>query len=281
MGEIINGKQISDDIRASIKLEVEQLKTEGIKPTLAVVLVGDNPASQVYVKHKKKACEYVGIRSVSHEVCSEITEQALLSLINDLNQDKTIHGILVQLPLPDHIDEDKVIMAIDPKKDVDGFHPMNVGNLSIGRDGFVSCTPAGIMVLLEQTGIDISGKKCTVIGRSNIVGKPISMLLTKANGTVTVCHSRTKNLEAECAAADILIAAIGKPKFVTKAFVKEGAVIIDVGINRTSDGKLCGDVDFDDCIDKASYITPVPKGVGPMTITMLLKNCLKAAKMLG
>lgn len=281
MGQIIDGRKISDEIREEIKIEVENVKASGVNPTLAVVLVGSNPASQVYVKHKKKACEHVGIRSVSHEVCSEITEEALLALIKDLNNDKTIHGILVQLPLPDHIDEDKVIMAIDPRKDVDGFHPMNVGNLSIGRDGFISCTPAGIMVLLEKTGIEISGKKCTVIGRSNIVGKPISMLLTKANGTVTVCHSRTKNLQEECAAADILIAAIGKPKFVTKAFVKEGAVIIDVGINRLEDGKLCGDVDFDDCIDKASYVTPVPKGVGPMTITMLLKNCLKAAKMLG
>nr|MDA3847491.1 bifunctional methylenetetrahydrofolate dehydrogenase/methenyltetrahydrofolate cyclohydrolase FolD [Vallitaleaceae bacterium] len=250
----------------------------GITPTLAVVLIGDSPASKVYVRHKKKGCEYVGLRSVSHEVSSDITEKALLSLIEDLNKDKTIHGILVQLPLPSHIDEDKVIMAIDPSKDVDGFHPMNVGNLSIGRDGFVSCTPAGIMVLLERTGIDISGKKCVIIGRSNIVGKPIGMLLTRANGTVTMCHSRTKDLQGECRQADILIAAIGKEKFITKDFIKEGAVIIDVGINRLADGTLCGDVDFDDCIEKASFVTPVPKGVGPMTITMLLKNCIKAAK---
>lgn len=273
---IISGKDISKAIREELKVEVASLATNGNTPTLAVVLVGDNPASSVYVRHKKKGCEQVGMNSVSHEIAGDTSEEALLELIDNLNKDKKVNGILVQLPLPKHIDEDKVIMAIDPAKDVDGFHPVNVGNLSIGRDTFVSCTPAGIMELLKRSNIDISGKDCAIIGRSNIVGKPISMLLTAANGTVTVCHSRTKDLKAVCKRADILVVAIGREKFVTKDFVKEGAVVIDVGINRMDNGKLCGDVDFDDCFDTAGYITPVPGGVGPMTITMLLKNCVKA-----
>ena len=276
--QIIDGKMISSQIKKEVKQEVSKLKENGIEPTLAVVLVGENPASKVYVRNKKKACEFVGIRSLSYELGDDCTETELLELVNELNTRKDVHGILVQLPLPKQINEEKILLAIDPRKDVDGFHPMNVGNLSIGRDGFVSCTPAGIIELIKRSGHEIEGKKCVVLGRSNIVGKPIAMLLTRENGTVTICHSRTKELQKECSQGDILIVAIGKANFVTKEFVKDGAVVIDVGINRLDNGSLCGDVDFDDCSQVASAITPVPGGVGPMTIAMLMSNCLKAAK---
>jgi methylenetetrahydrofolate dehydrogenase (NADP+)/methenyltetrahydrofolate cyclohydrolase len=277
-GIIINGKQISQDIKDEVKVEVSSLKEQGIDVTLAVVLVGQDPASQVYVRNKKIACEYTGIKSLSYELDESTTQDKLLELIDELNNREDVNGILVQLPLPKHIDEEKIIMAIDPTKDVDGFHPVSVGNLSIGRKGFVSCTPAGIIQLLKRSNVEIEGKKCVIIGRSNIVGKPVSMLLLRENATVTICHSRTKNLQEECKKADILVVAIGRAKFVTKDFVKEGAVIIDVGMNRL-DGKLCGDVDFDECKEIASAITPVPRGVGPMTIAMLMKNCVEAAKM--
>jgi methylenetetrahydrofolate dehydrogenase (NADP+)/methenyltetrahydrofolate cyclohydrolase len=279
--KIIDGKKISNDIKEELKDEVTQLKSQGIIPCLAVVLVGNNEASKVYVKHKKRACEYVGMKSLSYELPEETTESELLALINQLNEDKTVHGILVQLPVPKHINEDKVIMAISPSKDVDGFHPTSVGNLSIGRDGFVSCTPAGIIELLKRSHVEMAGKKCVIIGRSNIVGKPVALLMLRENATVTICHSRTQNLQEECKAADILIAAIGRANFVRKEFVKEGAVIIDVGINRLENGKLCGDVKYDECEPLASAITPVPGGVGPMTIAMLMKNCVKSAKSLS
>lgn len=276
---IIDGKKISMDIKNELKAQVEEMINKGQKvPTLAVVIVGDDPASKVYVSYKKKACEYVGINSVSHELPEDTTEEELLQLIDKLNNDDDIDGILVQLPVPKHINEEKVIMAIDPKKDVDGFHPISVGSLSIGREGFVSCTPAGIIELLKRSNIEIEGKNCVVVGRSNIVGKPISLLLLRENGTVTICHSRTKNIEDVCKNADILIAAVGRPKMITADYVKEGAVIIDVGVNRLENKKLCGDVDYDDVFNKVSAITPVPGGVGPMTIAMLLKNCVKSAK---
>ena len=238
-------------------------------------MVGDDPASAVYVRNKQKACEEVGILSVTHHLDAETTEAALIKLVQDLNNDQNITGILVQLPLPSHIDEKKVLLAIDPDKDVDGFHPMNVGRLCSGEDGYVSCTPAGVIALLKRYGIDAAGKECVIIGRSNIVGKPMIQLMLQENATVTVCHSKTKDLASVCARADILIAAIGKPKFVTADFVKDGAVVIDVGINRDENGKLCGDVDFETVKEKASFITPVPGGVGPMTIAMLLENCCK------
>lgn len=277
MTKIIDGKQIAKDIKDELKYKVQEIKKKGIEPTLAVVLVGSDPASMVYVRNKKRACEYIGIRSLSYELPEETSREELLSLVHELNTREDVHGILVQLPLPKHINEEEILLAIDPKKDVDGFHPVSVGNLSIGREGFVSCTPAGIIELLKRTNIDIVGKKCVVIGRSNIVGKPISLLLLKENGTVTICHSKTKNLEYECSQADILIVAIGKAKFIKGSYLKEGAVVIDVGMNRLEDGHLCGDVDYDDCFNKASAITPVPGGVGPMTIAMLMKNCVKAA----
>jgi methylenetetrahydrofolate dehydrogenase (NADP+)/methenyltetrahydrofolate cyclohydrolase len=273
---IINGKEIAQIIKDELKVEVEGLVAKGIIPTLAVVLVGEDPASKVYVKNKKIACTYVGIRSLSYELPSTASQDEVLAVVDELNKREDVHGILVQLPLPTHINDDLVIMALDPKKDVDGFHPINVGNLSIGHDGFVSCTPAGIIELLKRSDIPISGQNCVIIGRSNIVGKPISMLLLRESGTVTITHSRTKNLAEVCKGADILIVAIGRAKFVTKEFVKEGATVIDVGINRDENGKLCGDVDFDDCIEIAGAITPVPKGVGPMTIAMLMNNCVKA-----
>ena len=237
-----------------------------------MVLVGDDPASAVYVGNKKKACEYCGIKSVSYELPAETSEKELLELVEKLNQDKSIDGILVQLPLPSHIDEDKVIKAISPDKDVDGFHPENVGRLSIGQSGFLSCTPAGIIQLLKRSGVDTDGKECVIIGRSNIVGKPMAMLMLRENATVTVCHSHTKDLKEVCKRADILIVAIGRPKMIDASYVKEGAVVIDVGIHRQEDGKLCGDVDFDSVEPVASKITPVPGGVGPMTIAMLMKN---------
>ena len=272
---IINGKEISASIRAEIKAETEKMS---VRPGLAVILVGSDPASQVYVRNKNKACEEVGFYSEMYTLPEETSMEELLGLIDQLNHSPQIHGILVQLPLPKHLDEEKVILAISPEKDVDAFHPVNVGKIMIGNHSFLPCTPAGVMELLSRSGIDVTGKECVVIGRSNIVGKPQAMLLLHANGTVTVCHSRTKNLAEICARADILVSAIGKAKFVTPDMVKEGAVVIDVGINRDENGKLCGDVDFENVAPKTSFITPVPGGVGPMTITMLMKNTLTAAK---
>ena len=274
MAQIIDGKAISQAVKDEIKARTAQLLAQGITATLAVILVGEDPASQVYVKNKKKACEYCGIRSLSYELPADTTEEKLLELIEELNAREDVNGILVQLPLPKGIDEDRVLDAISPDKDVDGFHPVNVGKLSIGKKGFVSCTPAGVIQLLKRSGIEISGKECVVVGRSNIVGKPMSMLLLKENGTVTVCHSRTKNLKEVTKRADILVVAIGKPKFIDASYVREGAVVIDVGIHRQEDGKLCGDVDYASVEPIASAITPVPGGVGPMTIAMLMYNCL-------
>ncbi|NLK20820.1 MAG: bifunctional methylenetetrahydrofolate dehydrogenase/methenyltetrahydrofolate cyclohydrolase FolD [Epulopiscium sp.] len=275
---LIDGKKIAQDIKDELKTEVEALKQRGITPGLAVVLVGENPASKVYVNNKKKACEYIGVRSFSYELPKETTEEELLKLIDVLNHTKEVNGILVQLPLPQHIDENKVLLSIDPKKDVDCFHPINVGLITIGElDGFLPCTPAGIIELIKRTQIEIEGKKCVIVGRSNIVGKPVALLLLSNNGTVEICHSRTKDLAKVCKSADILVAAIGKPNFITADMVKEGAILIDVGINRLENGKLCGDIDFENCKQKATAITPVPGGVGPMTIAMLMKNCVKAA----
>lgn len=276
MAFIIDGKKISNEIKDELKVKVEELKAEGKEVTLAVIQVGNDPASSVYVGNKKKACEYIGIRSLAYELPEETTEAELLDLVNELNQREDVNGILVQLPLPKHIDEDLVIQTISPNKDVDGFHPQSVGRLSIGQKGFVSCTPAGIIQLLKRSGIEIEGKECVIIGRSNIVGKPMALLLLRENGTVTVCHSRTKNLKEVTKRADILIVAIGKPLFVNKDYVKEGAVIIDVGIHRDENNKLCGDVDYHDVIDHVSAITPVPGGVGPMTIAMLMNNCVES-----
>ena len=274
MAQIIDGKAISQAVKDEIKSRTAELSAKGIEACLAVILVGEDPASQVYVKNKKKACEYCGIKSLSYELPANTTEEKLLELIAELNERSDVNGILVQLPLPKGIDEDRVLDAISPDKDVDGFHPVNVGKLSIGKKGFVSCTPAGVIQLLKRSGIEISGKECVVVGRSNIVGKPMSMLLLQENGTVTVCHSRTKDLNEVTKRADILVVAIGKPKFIDASYVKEGAVVIDVGIHRQDDGKLCGDVDYASVEPVASAITPVPGGVGPMTIAMLMYNCL-------
>lgn len=282
MAKIIDGKAISAEIREEIKKDVERFKTEsGIVPGLAVVIVGKDPASTVYVRNKRLACEAAGMYSEVHELPENTTRKELLSLVEKLNGDEKIHGILVQLPLPKHLDDKEVINAIDPKKDVDAFHPVNVGKIMIGDYDFLPCTPAGVMALLQKSGIEVSGKECVVVGRSNIVGKPQAMLLLHANGTVTVCHSRTKDLASVTRRADILVVAIGKADYIVGDMVKEGAVIIDVGMNRRPDGKLTGDVDFASVEPKASYITPVPGGVGPMTITMLLKNTLKAAEKYG
>jgi methylenetetrahydrofolate dehydrogenase (NADP+)/methenyltetrahydrofolate cyclohydrolase len=279
MAELINGKEISAILKDELKEEVSRLKTEGKSCCLAVIQVGNDPASSVYVGNKKKACAYIGIESLSYELPEETSEEELLSLIDRLNKDNQVHGILCQLPLPKHINEDKVIQTISPKKDVDGFHPQNVGALVIGQKGFVSCTPAGIIELLHRSNVKIDGKHCVVVGRSNIVGKPMSLLMLRENATVTVCHSHTKDLKSICKQADILIVAIGKPKFITSEYVKEGAVVIDVGIHRNESNKLCGDVDFDDVCEHTSAITPVPGGVGPMTIAMLMKNCVEAMRM--
>lgn len=276
--KLIDGKQISAQIKAEAAEEAAALRARGITPCLAVVLVGENPASQVYVNNKKKACEAVGIRSVSHMLPEDTSEGELLELIAMLNADKSIHGILVQMPVPKQIDERRVILAIDPKKDVDCFHPINVGNLHTGGEGFLPCTPAGIIELIRRSGHTIEGKHCVVIGRSNIVGKPAAMLLMRENGTVTVCHSKTKNLAEICRGADIIVSAVGKMNTVTADMVKDGAIIIDVGMNRNEAGKLCGDVDFENVKEIAGAITPVPGGVGPMTIAMLMKNCITAAK---
>ena len=279
MAKLIDGKKISQQIKDELKEKVAQLKEQGISICLAVIQVGNNPASTVYVGNKKKACAYVGIESLAYELPEETTEQELLSLVEELNQKKEVNGILVQLPLPGHIDEDKVIQAISPAKDVDGFHPQSVGALSIGQKGFVSCTPAGIIQLLKRSDIEIDGKECVIIGRSNIVGKPMSLLLLRENGTVTICHSHTADLKEVARRADILVVAIGKAKFVDAEYVKEGAVVIDVGMDRDENGKLCGDVDFEAVKDKAGAITPVPGGVGPMTIAMLMHNCVESAMM--
>lgn len=279
MAKIIDGKAISAQIRAELKEETEAFaKATGVRPGLAVIIVGSDPASQVYVRNKRRACEEVGYYSEAYELPESTTQEELNALVDRLNADEKIHGILCQLPLPKHLDENEVILRIDPKKDVDAFHPYNVGKIMIGDYAFLPCTPAGVMALLERSGIEISGKECVVVGRSNIVGKPQAMLLLHANGTVTVCHSRTKNLAEVCKRADILVAAIGKADFFTGDMVKEGAVVIDVGMNRRADGKLTGDVDFASVEPKASYITPVPGGVGPMTITMLMQNTLTSAK---
>ncbi len=277
-GNLIDGKKISADIKDEVARGVAALSDKGITVSLAVILVGEDPASQVYVRNKKKACEATGIRSVSHELPESTTEAELISLISDLNADDSIDGILVQLPLPSHIDEDKVIRAIDPAKDVDGFHPESVGALSIGQKGFVSCTPAGIIQLLKRSGVEMDGANCVIIGRSNIVGKPMGILMLRENATVTITHSHTKNLKNVCKNADILIVAIGRAKMVDADYVKDGAVVIDVGMDRDENGKLCGDVDFDAVKDKCLAITPVPGGVGPMTIAMLMYNCLAAAE---
>lgn len=277
----IDGKKISTEIKDELKEKVKAYKESGVEITLAVIQVGEDPASTVYVGNKKKACEYIGINSLSYELPDTITEEELLDKIRELNERKDVNGILVQLPLPKHINEDAVIRAIAPEKDVDGFHPQSVGKLSIGEPGFVSCTPAGIIQLLKRSNISIEGKECVVIGRSNIVGKPISQLLLRENGTVTICHSRTKNLKEVTKRADILVVAIGKPLFVTKDYVKEGAVVIDVGIHRDAQNKLCGDVDYADVEPIVSAITPVPGGVGPMTIAMLMNNCVEAVELQG
>ncbi len=278
MANLIDGKLISTQIKDELKEEVAELKKKGIDGCLAVIQVGNDPASSVYVRNKKKACEYVGIKSLSYELAEETTEDEILKLIENLNADASVNGILCQLPLPKHIDEDKVIDAIDPKKDVDGFSPQSVGAMVIGKSGFLPCTPAGIIQLLKRSNIDIDGKSCVVVGRSNIVGKPMSLLMLRENATVTVCHSHTKDLKDVCKNADILIVAIGKPKFIDASYVKDGAVVIDVGIHRNAENKLCGDVDFDSVVSKASHITPVPGGVGPMTIAMLMSNCVEAMK---
>ena len=276
--KLIDGKAISASVREDIKAQIDELAAAGIKPGLAVIIVGDNPASRVYVNNKKKACAELGIMSEEYALPAETTEQELIKLIETLNSREDIDGILCQLPLPEHIDEKTVINTISPDKDVDAFHPVNVGKIMIGDYSFLPCTPAGVMELLRRSDIDVCGKNCVVIGRSNIVGKPQAMLLLHANATVTVCHSRTKNLAEICREADVIVAAVGKAYFVTADMVKEGAVVIDVGMNRNSEGKLCGDVDFDAVKDKASAITPVPGGVGPMTITMLMQNTLTSAK---
>ena len=277
MPQIINGKEISTQIKDELKQKVSDLKEKCICLCLAVIQVGNDPASSVYVGNKKKACEYIGIESLSYELPENVTQKELISLIESLNERKDVNGILVQLPLPEHIDEDAVIRAIAPEKDVDGFHPQSVGALCIGQKGFVSCTPAGIIQLLKRSGIEITGKECVVIGRSNIVGKPMALLLLRENGTVTVAHSRTKNLKEVTKKADILVVAVGKPKMITKEYVKEGAVVIDVGIHRNENNKLCGDVDYDDVAPVCSAITPVPGGVGPMTIAMLMQNVVESA----
>lgn len=276
--KIIDGKMISAQIKEELKTEVQKMKEEGKNTVLAVIQVGNDPASTVYVGNKKKACAYIGIESRAFELPEETTEEELLALVGQLNQEKEVDGILVQLPLPKHINEERIINAIHPDKDVDGFHPESVGRLSIGQNGFLSCTPAGIIQLLKRSGIAIEGKECVVLGRSNIVGKPMALLLLRENGTVTVCHSKTSNLKEITKRADILVVAIGKPKFITKEYVKEGAVVIDVGIHRMENGKLCGDVDFDSVSPLTSFITPVPGGVGPMTIAMLMNNCVQARK---
>ncbi|MBQ7924990.1 MAG: bifunctional methylenetetrahydrofolate dehydrogenase/methenyltetrahydrofolate cyclohydrolase FolD [Lachnospiraceae bacterium] len=277
MTKIIDGKAISQEIKDELKTQVAQLKEQGVEITLAVIQVGNDPASSVYVRNKKNACAYIGIQSLAYELPEETTEQELIELLEKLNADATVNGILVQLPLPKHINEDRVLDTIVPWKDVDGFHPQNVGALCIGKPGHVSCTPAGVIQLLKRSGIEIAGKECVVIGRSNIVGKPMSLLLLRENGTVTIAHSRTADLAEVTRRADILVVAVGRPKMITAEYVKDGAVVIDVGIHRNAEGKLCGDVDYENVAPKCSAITPVPGGVGPMTIAMLMHNCVSTA----
>lgn len=277
--QTINGKEVSKKIREELQNEIDELKEKGITPGLSVIIVGDNPASKTYVKSKDKACKQLGMKSEVHSLDGDVSEEELLNLIDKLNNDETIHGILVQLPLPNHIDEKKVIEKISPNKDVDGFHPINAGKLLVGEDTFIPCTPHGIIKLMESENIDIEGKRAVILGRSNIVGKPISLLLLEKNATVTICHSKTENLKEITKEADILIAAIGKANFVKSDMVKDGAIVIDVGINRV-DGKLVGDVDFDSVNKLNGFITPVPGGVGPMTITMLIYNTVIAARRL-
>lgn len=279
MYQIIDGKMISTQIKDECKERVSAYKEQGIDICLAVIQVGNDPASSVYVNNKKKACEYIGIRSLSYELPEETTQEELISLIEKLNADDSVNGILVQLPVPKHIDEDIIISTISPKKDVDGFHTQSVGALCIGQPGYVSCTPAGIIELLKRSNISIEGKECVVIGRSNIVGKPMSILMLRENATVTIAHSRTKDLKDICKRADILIVAIGRPEMITSEYIKEGAVVIDVGIHRRENNKLCGDVLFDDVAPHCSAITPVPGGVGPMTIAMLMKNCVDSVSL--
>lgn len=278
MPQIIDGRAISKQIKDELKAEVAQMKKEGTHICLATIQVGNDPASSIYVNNKKKACEYIGIDSLNYALEENTTQEELLALIEKLNADDKVNGILVQLPLPGHIDEDSVITAINPDKDVDGFHTESVGRLVVGEKGFVPCTPAGIIQLIKRSGFEIEGKECVIIGRSNIVGKPMAILLLRENGTVTVTHSKTKDLKEVTSRADILIAAIGKPEFVTEEYVKEGAVVIDVGIHRPEGRKMCGDVDFESVKDKVAAITPVPGGVGPMTIAMLMSNCVEAAR---
>lgn len=278
MAQLIDGKRISKEIKDELKAEVDALKGRGIQICLAVVQVGQDPASCVYVNNKKKACAYVGIESESYELPEEVSEEELLALVDRLNHSEHVNGILVQLPLPAHIDEDKIIRAISPDKDVDGFHPVSVGRLWIGEPGFLSCTPAGIIQLLKRSGISIDGKECVIVGRSNIVGKPMAALLLREHATVTVAHSHTKNLQEITKRADILIVAIGKRQFIDAGYVKRGAVVIDVGMHRDDNNKLCGDIVFDEIFEKASAVTPVPGGVGPMTIAMLMNNCVEAVR---
>lgn len=275
--KILDGKAVSQRIKDELKNEVAALAARGIQPALAVIIVGDDPASRIYVNNKKKACEYIGIRSLEYALPGDIKQEELMSLIEKLNQDAEIDGILCQLPLPKHLDEKAVIHAIRPDKDVDAFHPVNVGKIMIGDYDFLPCTPAGVMELIHESGIDIAGKECVVIGRSNIVGKPMAMLLLHSHGTVTVCHSKTRDLAATVRRADIVVAAVGVPELITGDMIKEGSVVIDVGMNRLPDKKLVGDVAFDSAAEKAAAITPVPGGVGPMTIAMLMKNTVKAA----
>lgn len=278
MAKLLMGKEVSDRIKDEMKIEVEQLKKDGINPGLAVILVGEDPASKVYVSNKKKACEYIGINSFEYRLPEETSEEELIALIEKLNNDNSVSGILCQLPVPEHIREEAVINAISPQKDVDAFHPVNVGKIMTGNYDFVPCTPAGVMELIRESGIDVCGKECVVVGRSNIVGKPMSMLLLHKNGTVTVCHSKTQNLAEKTRSADILVAAVGIANFITGDMIKPGAVVIDVGINRIAPKKLVGDVEFETAEKVAGAITPVPGGVGPMTIAMLMKNTLKAAR---
>lgn len=278
MYQIVDGKKISQEIKDELKEKVAAMAKEGKKVALAVIQVGNDPASSVYVRNKKKACEYIGIESLSYELPEETTEEELVALIEKLNADARVNGILVQLPLPEQINEEKIIQTISPDKDVDGFHMQNVGALCTGGKGYVSCTPLGIITLLKRSGIEIAGKRCVVMGRSNIVGKPMAMLLLRENGTVTICHSKTQDMKEITKQADILVVAIGKPKFVDETYVKESAVVIDVGIHRNAENKLCGDVDFDKVAPHTSAITPVPGGVGPMTIAMLMNNCVSSVE---
>lgn len=275
--KILDGKMLSAKIKDELKTEVENLKKEGINPSLAVIIVGDDPASKIYVRNKKLACEYCGIKSLEYALPAETSQEELLALIDKLNNDASVSGILCQLPLPKGLDEEAVINAISPKKDVDAFHPVNVGKIMVGNFDFLPCTPAGVMELIALSGIEVKGKKCVVVGRSNIVGKPMSMLLLHQHGTVTICHSKTADLKAEVSQADIVVAAVGVPELIKGDMIKEGAVVIDVGMNRLPDGKLVGDAEYESCAFRASAITPVPGGVGPMTIAMLMKNTVKAA----